>query len=92
MNEQFDAAPELLKCETGATAASAPNRRRPPPLRMPRPPLDSAAGGAGLSPSGDPFGVLHSLSTPLTQPFDGHEGHGGRDASSPATVVITKEA
>lgn len=54
----------------------------------------SEAGAPPVQVGGAPT-LLHKrgvLETPPAHPLDGDAGQGGRDASSAATVVITKDA
>ena len=48
----------------------------------------TAARGA----NGCPLGSDERRSTPLAHPSEGHDGHTGREGSSSATVVMTKDA
>jgi hypothetical protein len=75
-------------------ASAAAAARSAPASSFPAPPTARASpcGAVGVSPSGDPLGREVRRSTPLSQPLEGDVGQGGRDASSAATVVITKEA
>lgn len=100
MKEQLGSAVAARRrCATGAAAgarattiAASASLRAGPDNRPPLPPPASAAQSDGFGTSGLPLGSDVRRSTPPIQPLEGHDGHTGRDASSPTIVVMTNVA